>query len=106
MRGEDRMRTGDRVRLIVPDNPRLNGAPATVESLYEWGARVLCAAAGSGEFRALWSEMQPEAHANGRSRARETGYTGNACTHCGSFKLRRNGACECCEECGASSGCS
>ena len=38
--------------------------------------------------------------------ARLQGYTGNACSDCGSFTLVRNGTCEKCETCGATSGCS
>lgn len=40
------------------------------------------------------------------SDAKSKGYTGEACRECGSMKVRRNGACTVCEECGATSGCS
>ena len=39
-------------------------------------------------------------------RARLQGYTGDACTDCGSFTMVRNGTCTKCETCGATSGCS
>ena len=35
-----------------------------------------------------------------------TGYTGEACTQCGNFTLRRNGTCLMCDTCGATTGCS
>ena len=38
--------------------------------------------------------------------ARQQGYTGSVCTGCGSTKMKRNGACEICLDCGATSGCS
>jgi ribonucleoside-diphosphate reductase alpha chain len=38
--------------------------------------------------------------------AKLKGYTGDACSECGSFTMVRNGACQKCETCGASSGCS
>ncbi len=38
--------------------------------------------------------------------ARAKGYTGNACVECGQLTMVRNGACEKCDNCGASSGCS
>jgi ribonucleoside-diphosphate reductase alpha chain len=41
-----------------------------------------------------------------RAKARMQGYTGNSCTECGNFTMVRNGTCEKCETCGATSGCS
>lgn len=38
--------------------------------------------------------------------AKQQGYTGSMCGGCGSFKLKRNGSCEVCMDCGATSGCS
>src|SRR3989344_1331276 len=38
--------------------------------------------------------------------ARQQGYTGSMCSGCGSFKVKRNGSCEACLDCGATSGCS
>jgi ribonucleoside-diphosphate reductase alpha chain len=34
------------------------------------------------------------------------GYTGNACSACGNFTLKRNGTCEICDTCGETTGCS
>ncbi len=38
--------------------------------------------------------------------AKQQGYTGSMCSGCGSFKMKRNGSCEVCLDCGATSGCS
>ena len=38
--------------------------------------------------------------------AKSKGYTGQSCRECGSMKVRRNGACTVCDDCGATSGCS
>ncbi len=38
--------------------------------------------------------------------ARQQGYTGSMCLGCGSFKVKRNGSCEVCLDCGGTSGCS
>jgi ribonucleoside-diphosphate reductase alpha chain len=38
--------------------------------------------------------------------ARNKGYTGDSCASCGSMRVKRNGACTLCEDCGATSGCS
>jgi ribonucleoside-diphosphate reductase alpha chain len=89
------------VRLNVPENPRLHGAPAVVREATAWGAHVGTAAAATGRFRALASEMDPAGGA-----AREQGYTGDCCDCCGGCRMRRNGACLLCEDCGSTSGCS
>jgi hypothetical protein len=34
------------------------------------------------------------------------GYTGEMCTQCGSARVKRNGSCVACEDCGSTSGCS
>ncbi len=38
--------------------------------------------------------------------AKAKGYTGNACGECGQLTMVRNGACEKCDSCGSTSGCS
>jgi ribonucleoside-diphosphate reductase alpha chain len=38
--------------------------------------------------------------------AKLQGYTGSACSSCGSSKMKRNGSCEVCIDCGVTSGCS
>jgi ribonucleoside-diphosphate reductase alpha chain len=38
--------------------------------------------------------------------AKAQGYTGEMCTSCGSSRVKRNGACTVCEDCGTTSGCS
>lgn len=39
-------------------------------------------------------------------KAKEQGFTGSICSECGSTKMKRNGSCELCIDCGATSGCS
>jgi ribonucleoside-diphosphate reductase alpha chain len=39
-------------------------------------------------------------------RALTQGYTGEQCSNCGSMKVKRNGACTVCEDCGTTTGCS
>jgi ribonucleoside-diphosphate reductase alpha chain len=39
-------------------------------------------------------------------KAKLQGYTGTTCSGCGSSKMKRNGSCELCLDCGATSGCS
>jgi ribonucleoside-diphosphate reductase alpha chain len=38
--------------------------------------------------------------------ARAKGYTGEHCSNCGSMRVKRNGSCTVCEDCGTTSGCS
>jgi hypothetical protein len=103
------VKIGDFVRLYTPDNPYLDGEKAQVAELTEWGAHVHTEV-GSRKFRALSREMIPYAQVNGPTRAmlqaRESGYTGNLCPSCGGCRMVRSGACEKCEDCGSSSGCS
>jgi len=40
------------------------------------------------------------------SAAKAKGYTGNSCSECGQMTMVRNGSCEKCDSCGATSGCS
>lgn len=40
------------------------------------------------------------------SEAKRIGYTGEQCLYCGSIRVRRNGSCTVCEDCGGTSGCS
>ncbi|GHC75667.1 vitamin B12-dependent ribonucleotide reductase [Limoniibacter endophyticus] len=44
--------------------------------------------------------------ADRRAKALMQGYTGNMCTECQNFTMVRNGTCEKCDTCGATSGCS
>ncbi|MDA3843904.1 MAG: vitamin B12-dependent ribonucleotide reductase [Candidatus Kapabacteria bacterium] len=41
-----------------------------------------------------------------KSDAVKFGYTGEQCLHCGSIRVKRNGNCTLCEDCGETSGCS
>lgn len=41
-----------------------------------------------------------------REQATEAGFTGNSCDECGSLQMVRNGTCEKCNSCGATTGCS
>lgn len=47
-----------------------------------------------------------EGTARARDQARRAGYTGESCASCGSVRVRRNGTCVVCEDCGTTSGCS
>lgn len=108
----------DEVRLVTPDNPRLNGALARIVRFGWdrdgrcWGAHVETGAAKTGRFRAHWSEMHPvdktelinpdgaflSFNVNGTP-------TGKACPDCGNEMVRR-GQCPVCPVCGKEEGCS
>jgi ribonucleoside-diphosphate reductase alpha chain len=38
--------------------------------------------------------------------ARAKGYTGEQCSNCNSMRVKRNGSCTVCDDCGTTSGCS
>ena len=54
--------------------------------------------AAKADAKALASER--------RARSIMQGYTGNMCSECQNFTMVRNGTCEKCDTCGATSGCS
>ena len=41
-----------------------------------------------------------------KDEAMSLGYTGEMCETCGSMRVKRNGSCTVCEDCGSTSGCS
>ena len=108
---------GRSVFLNCPENPYLHNSPATIEKVEAWGYRVRAEAAASGSYRALFDEVslvRVEGTTSKDDTVVETdrrfgtgqGYTGNVCSTCGSARMRRNGTCELCEDCGSTSGCS
>ncbi|MEL7430223.1 MAG: vitamin B12-dependent ribonucleotide reductase, partial [Pseudomonadota bacterium] len=53
------------------------------------------------------AEAKPAVDKNAaRIKSMMQGYTGNSCDDCGNFTMVRNGTCEKCDTCGATSGCS
>lgn len=52
------------------------------------------------------ADADPEAGPTSLEQAKQQGYTGSMCSGCGSSKMKRNGSCELCLDCGATSGCS
>jgi ribonucleoside-diphosphate reductase alpha chain len=55
-------------------------------------------------------EAAPAANGKGGTQkvyeAKAKGYTGEQCTNCSSMRVKRNGSCTVCEDCGTTSGCS
>ncbi len=49
---------------------------------------------------------ETESSPNSLELAKQQGYTGSICSSCASTKMKRNGSCELCMDCGATSGCS
>jgi len=55
---------------------------------------------------ALSSDDEDEDDVGKSKNARAQGFTGDACGSCGSMKMKRNGTCNVCMECGETTGCS
>jgi ribonucleoside-diphosphate reductase alpha chain len=72
-----------------PGAPALQAAPTTTSRTSGGGAAVA---------------VMVRTEAINASKAK--GYTGNACSECGQLTMVRNGACEKCDSCGSTSGCS
>jgi hypothetical protein len=102
-------RAGDAVQLVNTDIPRLEGQRGEVLEVTEWGAHVETAAAATGRFRAHHSEMapyDPPPALKPKPSVREAGYSGEICPVCNGCRMRRNGSCQLCEDCGSTTGCS
>jgi hypothetical protein len=100
------LKKGDLVLLQVPENPRMNGTEATIETPTEWGAMLLAPAAATGKFRALYEEMLPLKITRHKTiTPNDHCYSGDICDKCGSTKMRRSGRCLVCEDCGDNTGC-
>jgi hypothetical protein len=100
-------RRGDTVTINDPDNPRLHGAKGMVRRVVYGEVpvyHVSTPAAATGWYRALAEELVPAA--GSINEAREQGWTGDQCPQCSSYKMRRNGSCLLCSECGSTTGCS
>ena len=95
---------GDKVVLHTPSNPRLHLEEGKVKSIEKWGYIIDTPAAATQEYRATIDELIQITPI--KQQAKDMGYTGNICSQCSSVKMRRNGTCELCEECGSTSGCS
>ncbi|MFT4310075.1 MAG: adenosylcobalamin-dependent ribonucleoside-diphosphate reductase [Candidatus Woesearchaeota archaeon] len=50
--------------------------------------------------------QKPQTTYDKRSLAKAQGYTGESCSSCGSMKVKQNGTCAICEDCGSTTGCS
>ena len=67
------------------------------------------ASAGTDLFSDEAAQQAAEAKSKADDRRRKSlmqGYTGNSCSECQNFTMVRNGTCEKCDTCGATSGCS
>lgn len=90
--------------------PAVVGDGAGREGEFVYRADVPAAASGTlilwpDEFRR--SKGKPAAAPSLTvTAAKESGYTGDPCTTCGSMRMVRSGACAKCDECGNTSGCS
>jgi len=55
---------------------------------------------GNGKTKAM------QVNVGNSSTAQAFGYTGEQCSNCGSMRVKRNGSCTVCDDCGSTSGCS
>lgn len=55
---------------------------------------------------AVQVDMSPAPSENPAAVAKAQGFTGDTCSNCGSMKMKRNGSCMLCIECGTTTGCS
>jgi ribonucleoside-diphosphate reductase alpha chain len=83
--------------IEIEDGPDLFDQPSPTTELFSDKAAA-DAASAKAEARKL--------EADRRAKSIMQGYTGNMCAECQNFTMVRNGTCEKCDTCGATSGCS
>jgi ribonucleoside-diphosphate reductase alpha chain len=81
------------------DNPAIKD---TDEDAAHGGEQLLVAVNSNGNGKSNGTAIKLE-HAVA---AKQIGYTGEQCPSCGSIRVKRNGSCTVCEDCGATTGCS
>ncbi len=100
------MKRDDLVHINTPENERLHGAPALVDTVEEWGCHLLTVAAATGRFRAAWHEMEESATPDPLPHVATMEGNGDICACCGGCNMTWAGSCKVCLDCGTSGGCS
>lgn len=103
----------EKVVLSTPGNPVLDGRVAFVKAATEYGY-LIRTDVGSGEYRATPAEVRWWVPLTGMASSvpptlpppPTLGYTGDTCSNCQGSRVRRNGPCLLCDDCGTTSGCS
>lgn len=67
---------------------------------------VLSDSESSSKQRNGYGAVYQQLSVGSSSEAQSFGYTGEHCSNCGSLRVKRNGSCTVCEDCGSTSGCS
>ncbi|MDZ5696811.1 vitamin B12-dependent ribonucleotide reductase [Chelativorans sp. M5D2P16] len=106
--------SGGTVTALKPAYAGLQEEATAFRRDYEERAKELAEEALEDEgMNALFSDTAAEEAAEAkkveshrRAQAIAQGYTGNMCSECQNFTMVRNGTCEKCDTCGATSGCS
>jgi len=94
---------------ISPAAPELTKAAAKEgEEAEEAGQSQQLDPEGEAEYELLHSEVVSREREQFREYhvVRSQGYTGEQCPNCGSMRVRHNGSCMVCEDCGSTTGCS
>ncbi|PST24710.1 vitamin B12-dependent ribonucleotide reductase [Mesorhizobium plurifarium] len=112
--------SGNAVRKLEPTTAAVTSEVVAFKRDYEERAAELAeeiAEEAEQEVTALFSDKAAAEAAAAKSEAKKVeaerrarsimqGYTGNMCSECQNFTMVRNGTCEKCDTCGATSGCS
>ena len=88
---------GFQKKIVAPTKPE----PKTIEELDKKDVENL-----DEKLKQEIEEVKEKTNESKVQKALQKGYTGDQCTGCGSMRVRRNGACTVCDDCGQTSGCS
>lgn len=109
--GYDYLKRNDFVHVKAVDEPPVSNKTASPELGNPASGIATTVMPESGLAEVAFSNSgATSSNGNGRTaqvvEAKAKGYTGEQCSNCGSMRVKRNGSCTVCDDCGTTSGCS
>lgn len=108
--GYDYLKRNDFVHVKAVDEPPVSNKTASPELGNPAASISTTVMPESALAEVAFSNGGTASNGNGRTarvvEAKAKGYTGEQCSNCGSMRVKRNGSCTVCDDCGTTSGCS
>jgi ribonucleoside-diphosphate reductase alpha chain len=108
--GYDYLKRNDFVHVKAVDEPPESNKTASPELGNPASSIATTIMPESALAEVAFSNGGGASNGNGRTarvvEAKAKGYTGEQCSNCGSMRVKRNGSCTVCDDCGTTSGCS
>lgn len=108
--GYDYLKRNDFVHVKAVDEPPVSNKTASPELGNPAPSIATTVMPESALAEVAFTNGGTTSNGNGRTarvvEAKAKGYTGEQCSNCGSMRVKRNGSCTVCDDCGTTSGCS